>query len=631
MGKKDKKSKDSKKERSAEKLKRNLIKAESKSKKFAKKSGDDEDDEQDLDAILENYAREQEKYEEVKIEVCRRPSRRLNPTMIANTNNNKRELILFGGESVVGSKSEFYNDLFLYNVENDTWRKITSRNSPLPRSSHAMSFHPSGLALLFGGEFSSPKQSTFFHYGDTWILDCDTKEWTKIEQKNGPIARSGHRITCWKNYFILHGGFRDLGAMTTYLNDLWVFDITNYKWQKVEFSFAHSVPDPRSGHSLIPCPEGAILQGGYCRIKTRKGGQKGKVLTDSWILKMKSDPKAITFERRKKQGFSPSPRVGCSLVQHKNRGIMFGGVFDYEESEDKLESEFYNDLFAYQIESNRWYKLSIRPKRKVQVVETKDRNKDEDLENILNSILAKANLDEKEDDNEVSEIEKLRSQEESEDCRQNKNNYPVMNHLPHPLSNSCNCVVDDTLYIFGGIYEKDDREFNLDCFYAIDLVKLDGVKVLWEDFSELENEPENSDEGSDSDEEEEGEHEVSEHQSESEDENENEDDNDVDGEYDIEEPEENNEIEDPRPWLPCPKPFESLRSFYVRTGPDFLHWAISSNRDKRGKQLKKVSFDLCEDRFWERREQIAITEDQLGEVGAVEEVIEREGARTRRR
>ena len=45
MGKKDKKSKDSKKERSAEKLKRNLIKAESKSKKFAKKSGDDEDDE----------------------------------------------------------------------------------------------------------------------------------------------------------------------------------------------------------------------------------------------------------------------------------------------------------------------------------------------------------------------------------------------------------------------------------------------------------------------------------------------------------------------------------------------------------------------------------------------------------
>ena len=28
-------------------------------------------------------------------------------------------------------------------------------------------------------EFSSPKQSTFYHYGDTWILDADTKEWQK--------------------------------------------------------------------------------------------------------------------------------------------------------------------------------------------------------------------------------------------------------------------------------------------------------------------------------------------------------------------------------------------------------------------------------------------------------------------
>ena len=55
---------------------------------------------------------------------------------------------------------------------------------------------------------------------------------------------------------------------------------------------------------------------------------------------MKSDPKAVRFERRKNRGTLPSPRVGCSLVYHKNRGMLFGGVYDFEESEENLDSEF---------------------------------------------------------------------------------------------------------------------------------------------------------------------------------------------------------------------------------------------------------------------------------------------------
>ena len=61
----------------------------------------------------------------------------------------------------------------------------------------------------------------------------------------------------------------------------------------------HPIPDARSGHSLLPCSEGAVIYGGYTKIKAKKGLQKGKVLNDCWILKMKSDPKAVRFERRK--------------------------------------------------------------------------------------------------------------------------------------------------------------------------------------------------------------------------------------------------------------------------------------------------------------------------------------------
>lgn len=33
------------------------------------------------------------------------------------------------------------------------------------------------------------------------------------------------------------------------------------------------------------------------------------------------------------------------MAPHKGRGILFGGVFDQEESEEDLSSIFYNDLY----------------------------------------------------------------------------------------------------------------------------------------------------------------------------------------------------------------------------------------------------------------------------------------------
>ena len=44
--------------------------------------------------------------------------------------------------------------------------------------------------------------------------------------------------------------------------------------------------------------------------------------------------------------------------------MLFGGVYDFEESEENLDSEFYNQLYTYHIESNRWYNLHLKPQRK---------------------------------------------------------------------------------------------------------------------------------------------------------------------------------------------------------------------------------------------------------------------------
>jgi N-acetylneuraminic acid mutarotase len=624
----NKKDKESKKARTEAKNKKAQAKADVKDKKKAKKMGDEDEDDLDIETVLAQYKQQQEEFEAVHTEIVTRPGRRINCAMCANPTHGKRELFIFGGENTVDGVSAFYNDLFTYSLDSDQWRKITSKNSPMHRSSSAIAAHPSGIILIHGGEFSSPKQNTFYHYSDTWLLDASNKEWTKIEQKNGPSARSGHRITVWKNYFILSGGFRDLGGSTTYLNDLWVFDITTYKWKQIEFPQNHTVPDARSGHSFLPHADGAVLWGGYCKVKAGKGLQKGKILSDCWLLKMKSDLSAIRWERRRKQGFQPSARVGCSMVHHKGRGVLFGGVYDFEETEESLDSQFFNDLYTYSMEMNRWYSLQLRALKKRQE-KVKKQNRDEDLEEILNALLKKANLED-DDDADGAEIENELRKMEDEEEEEHENQYEVRTQMPHPRFNASTAVVDDTLFIFGGVWEFGEKDYSIDSLYSIDLGKLDGMRVYWEDLKDVERAKAEGDEDEDEDDFED------EDDEEDDDDDENED---IDRKLVAEEEEEEEEeeiiedepeIPDPRPWLPHPKAFESLRAFYVRTGAQFLEWAISNNRDARGKHLKKHAFDLCQDRWWERREQVRIEEDKLEETG-VGEVIERDTSKTTKR
>ncbi|CCK70537.1 Kel3p KNAG_0E02780 [Huiozyma naganishii CBS 8797] len=640
MAKKTKKDKDAKKARSEAKSKKNLLKAASKDQKRVKKFGLDSDDEEDLDidTILQNFKLEQEQFEKVVVELVPHPTPRNNACLV--TNASKPELLLFGGERTNNetNMTKFYNDLHVYNPQNNQWKKFTSQNSPMPRSSAAMCSHQSGVTILFGGEFSSPKQNTFYHYNDTWLLDNTTREWSKLDFKNGPSARSGHRITTWKNYFILFGGFKDLNQGTSYFNDVWLFNVVDFKWTKWETTNKNQ-PDPRSGHSWIGSNEGPIVYGGYCKVKAKnnKSLHKGKTLTDCWILKMSQNVNEIKWERRAKKGQQPSPRVGCSMALHRNnRGILFGGVYDLEETEEDLSSIYYNDLYSYNIESNRWYPLKLR---KVTQNSNANRNKssnntvskeqEKELQDLLNKILEQNDLKDEETNSYSGsntpheETTTDREQDDNEEEEKMRTNLPKLNQLPHERFNACTTVLNDTFYIYGGMWEFKDNDYTIDSFYSIDLNKLDGITQYYENLQEIEEvkrlgdvQSEDDFEYEDDDDEDDGEAEPTNERLEAEDddEEENEEDEGID----------EMEIPDPRPWLPHPKAFESLREFYIREGPKFLEWAISNNKHAKGKHLKQKSFELCQDRWWERRDQIQIEEDKLQELGVGGDIIERD-------
>ncbi|KZF24359.1 galactose oxidase [Xylona heveae TC161] len=682
MGKKDKKSKVDKKARVAEKQSK---KAAQKEKKASKKgpAGDDSDAEDvDLDAVLAQYAEQQAQFLKVTEVGCEPPPSRSSATLIGSPSNSN-ELFLFGGEYFNGALAKFFNDLYVYIIDKDEWRQITSPNSPLPRSGHAWCRGGNtGGIYLFGGEFSSPKQGTFYHYNDFWRLEPSTREWTRIETKGkGPPARSGHRMTYYKNYIILFGGFQDTSQQTKYLNDLWIYDCSTFTWHNPILPQAAQKPDARSSFSFLPHDQGAVIYGGYSRIKlnttagrqTKGGGGmaqrsilKPVIHQDTWFLRIvqpgsdapANAPPTIRWERRKRPANPPNPpRAGVTMAHHKGRGILFGGVYDVEESEEGIDSEFFNTLFAWNVERNRFFQLTIRrprsPPKKQQAADRGGRRgrgkaDEEELLRNLAALEAKLSIDDAES------VKISKTPDEDEDDEPAKPQKNVLMELPHPRFNTAMAVQDDVLYLFGGTFEKGDREYTFDEMWAVDLGKLDGVTELFK--RELENW-----EGSEDEESEE----------EDEDEEESGDESDAEAEaaaaeastratsLDSEETaaaaakaskgkdaEAAASSEDPAnatedatassalaqaDGLPYPRPFESLRDFFARSSTQWQD-VLLAKLEKAGvapearsiKEIRKQAFEMAEEKWWDCREEIRALEDEqeeagIGEVVALEE------------
>ncbi|KAH7170670.1 kelch domain-containing protein [Dactylonectria macrodidyma] len=687
MAKDKKKGSEAKKARKADKQAKQANKGEKKAKsKAAKVEGSDAED-VDLDEVLEEYRRQQELFLKVTETVCEAPPKARAASTLMASPHDSNSLLLFGGEYFNGSLAQFYNDLNIYNISRDEWRCVTSPNAPLPRSGHAWTRagNPNHV-YLFGGEFSSPKQGTFHHYNDFWRLEPATREWTKIEVKGkdkSPSARSGHRMTYWKQYIILFGGFQDTSNQTKYLADLWIFDTVNFVWHTPQLPPAQLKPDARSSFTLLPHDQGAVLYGGYSRVKSSvqikqkgKGGHQAqrnvlvpKVHEDSFFLRMiqpptdanPNIPPTVRWEKRKKPANAPNPtRAGATMTWHKGRGILFGGVHDIEQSEEGIDSEFFNQLFAWNVERNRFMPLALRKPRQ--------QKKNAPDQRVNRRGRAQANEDELL--RQLAALEKGASLEDADDIELDKKDeveyekpikeMPVTMEPPHVRFNSQMAIQDDVLYIYGGTFEKGDREFTFDDLYAIDLGKLDGCKQIftrpvedwivsdWRSFTEKQTADRSLQESEDEDEDDE-------------DDEGDEDEDDEDEENEAEEqsqkhftpskrkkkvdeaseaasepseaPAETSEEDDTETatsvddGLPHPRPFETRREFFVRTTAEWqeilmtnLRWKNIQPESLTIKEIKTMAFELSEEKWWDSREEITALEEEQ-EAAGIQEVV----------
>ena len=328
------------------------------------------------------------------------------------------------------------------------------------------------------------------------------------------------------------------------------------------------------------------------------------------------------------------------MAFHRGRGILFGGVHDVEESEEGIDSEFFDALFAWGTERNRFFQLTLRrPRAQNKKQQTSDRaggrrgrgkaDEDELLRNLA-ALEAGGSLAN------AHSISLTKNPEDAEPPA--KPTREKIFEMPHPRFNAQLAVQDDALYIYGGTFEKGDREFTFDEMWAIDLDKLDGVREIfrrepgnWEGSEDEESDDEDED-GDEGDEEE------------------------CYGEDDLNpeseetstavskdtprkarrkgkaieapplttlaapaEPPEPIEISgttEPDPSLPHPRPFESLRDFYARTSTQWLSLLSKTT----AKEHRTEAFRLAEETWWECREEVRALEDEQEDAGIGEVV-----------
>ena len=330
------------------------------------------------------------------------------------------------------------------------------------------------------------------------MLEPSSREWTKLDPKGKPpSARSGHRMVSWRQYVVLFGGFRDTSDGTTYLNDVFLYDTNNSTWFNPISPPGNQRPEPRSSLSLLPHEGGAALYGGYSRVKVMskaksgaaKAVEKPVVHGDTWLLRItaatspsEKDGPSIRWEKRKRPANAPNPpKAGATMASHKGRGIAFGGVWDTEGSEERIDSEFFNELGVWNVERNRCFKLSLRrPKARKQVLETDRGGRGARSKQGEDELLVRLQELEAKDTGARAEEVIVNAPEEL-DARENDGTVerPVQWEMPYPRFNAQLAVQDDVCYIYGGTYEKGDREFAFDEMWAIDLGRLDGCKEIF--------------------------------------------------------------------------------------------------------------------------------------------------------
>ena len=280
-------------------------------------------------------------------------------------------IYLFGGFQSDGEDVSILNDLWVFDLEFQSWNLISEECSAPERSGHVAVALDSARFLIHGGTCMGSR-------GDLWVYDTSSGQWEEIISTESPCARSMHSaVLCQESKTLaIFGGVTDQGsspdanASPNYLNDLWVMHLTentkDWKWSMVNYSdFA---PSPRDLPALVSLGSGVVLFGGFGFIEllgdlsdNEDGDNEHPELTSPVARSLSfTGNERLTFGRNKglsatdmklpseRRSNSP-PRRGKSPAKKEGKGVVF------EEKTEENDDDDDDSMLAIDYLADAWY------------------------------------------------------------------------------------------------------------------------------------------------------------------------------------------------------------------------------------------------------------------------------------
>ena len=211
--------------------------------------------------------------------------------------------------------------LSYYSLTTMRWesQSVSSTGAPSYDDGMANCYNPNTNEFyLYGGviiENLGQGNYRWTHFDEFWRLDCDTGEWTKINDNGPPGERGRASLVCDPENGLLYLFGGQIPDADT--NSLWKYNITGNVWSNYNFQVE---PQPRREHSVVFDQEkkGFFLFGG------RRNGTSSAELDDLWFFHSDTE----IWEKLPDSGDKPGIQTwaGLSYDTDTKELLLFGDV-----------------------------------------------------------------------------------------------------------------------------------------------------------------------------------------------------------------------------------------------------------------------------------------------------------------
>ena len=172
-----------------------------------------------------------------------------------------KSIILFGGMN-----STRNNDLFIYNLKNKNWQKFETTGKIPQKRCYQKGFVDNEYFFIYSGQGDKNRS-----LNDIYVLDLKNKKWYKIENENNSCPKSrvqtGLVFDKINKCFFIFGGLNL--PSNEFFNDIWKFDYSkiNLKNDKIKGKWEEIItngekPMKRKGHIFLKYENKFFIFGG---------------------------------------------------------------------------------------------------------------------------------------------------------------------------------------------------------------------------------------------------------------------------------------------------------------------------------------------------------------------------------